>query len=163
VSEADTAPVVPILTEEEIMPGFDDEVPVAVALSGGGPWPSIAWEKTVIEEANHPGLPRLLDQFSENNTDYMVLEVPVGAVLWDAWDDPDADSKMKYTWLQQIAAILQALHSAGALYEGIRPDVIVVGDGNIPRLTDLTDLLPLPLPKGTPIKATLYTAPELIL
>src|SRR5437868_3523633 len=32
-----------------------------------------------------------------------------------------------------------------------------------PRLTDLADVLPIPVPAHAPIKATLYTAPELIL
>src|SRR5262249_56455547 len=69
---------------------------------------------------------------------------------------------VRYGWLQKIAAILQALHSAGVVYEGIRPDVIVIGADGQPRITDLADALPFPLPPDAPIRATLYTAPELI-
>src|SRR5438309_8167530 len=32
-----------------------------------------------------------------------------------------------------------------------------------PRLTDLSDLLPLPLPPDPPVRATYYSAPELVL
>jgi serine/threonine protein phosphatase PrpC/serine/threonine protein kinase len=153
------------VAEEEIMPGFDDDIPVALAVPAGGAdsWPSIAWEKALLEKAHHPALPTVLDQFTENNTEYLVLEWPLGLSLWDAWDEPEADAGMRYGWLQKIAAGLQALHQAGAIYEGIRPDVIVIGAGGQPRLTDLADLLPLQAPPNAPIKATLYTAPELIL
>ncbi|MSQ95597.1 MAG: hypothetical protein EXR98_13700 [Gemmataceae bacterium] len=153
------------VVDEEIMPGFDDEVPVAMALAvdGGGIWPSIAWEKNLIESAQHPALPMVLDHFSENNTDYLILEYPLGLSLWDAWDEPENDAGVRYTWLQKIAAGLQALHQADAIFEGIRPDVIVIAEGGQPRITDLADVLPVPLPANPAIKATLYTAPELIL
>jgi len=160
---AEVAPVA-VLVEDEIMPGFDDEIPVAVPVGAvGGAWPSIAWEKALLEKANHVSLPKVVDQFTEGNTEYLVLESPVGAILWDAWDDPDATSATRYGWLQKIAAGLEALHQAGAIFEGIRPDVLVIGELSEPRFVDLSDLLPIPVPPGAPIKATLYTAPELIL
>src|SRR5262249_33670677 len=49
-----------------------------------------------------------------------------------------------------------------AMLEGIRPDIVVVGDDGHIRFTDLADLLPLPVPPGTPVRGTLYTAPELL-
>jgi len=150
--------------EDDIMPAFDDEIPVATPIGGGAEaWPSLAWEKALLEKVNHPGLPRVLDQFTEGDKEYLILESPLGQSLWDAWDDPDGNAKTRYGWLQQIATALEALHKAGAIYEGIRPDVVVVGNDGVPRITDLGDLLPMPLPKDAPIKATLYTAPELIL
>ena len=153
------------LVEDDIMPGFDDEIPMATPISVAGTetWPSIAWEKALLEKANHPTLPKVIEQFTANNTEYLVLEVPTGESLWDAWDDPDANAGIRYTWLQKIAAGMQALHGAGAIFEGIRPDVIVIAEGSQPRITDLADVLPFPLPANAPIKATLYTAPELIL
>src|SRR5262249_36270537 len=82
---------------------------------------------------------------------------------WDAWDDPDADAEVRYGWLVQIAEALQALHGAGAMVEGLNPDMIRVTEDGKALLADLSDLLPLPLPPQTPIRATLYTAPELVL
>lgn len=164
---ADTAPMAEAVAvaDDDIMPGFDDEVLMATPVGPdvGGTWPSIAWEKGLLVKANHPALPKLLDEFFENGMEYLVLESPVGASLWDAWDDPEATAQVRYTWLQQIAAGLQALHNAGAIFEGIRPDVVVIGEVGQPRLTDLADVLPVPVPANAPIKATLYTAPELIL
>lgn len=161
---AEAAPVA-TLVEDDIMPGFDDEVPLAAAIVGSGgasAWPSVGWEKALLEQANHPLLPKVLDHHTDANAEYLILEVPVGQSLWDAWDEPDADAAVRYAWLQQIAAGMEALHKAGAIYEGIRPDVIVrAADGQL-RITDITDVLPIPLPPGAPVRATLYTAPELI-
>ena len=63
----------------------------------------------------------------------------------------------------QIAEGMNCLHKAGGLIEGIRPEFIVVTAQGNAVIADLTELLPLPLPPNPPIKATLYTAPELIL
>jgi len=48
------------------------------------------------------------------------------------------------------------------MLEAIRPDLIVVTPGGQARITDLSDLLPLPLPPDAPLRGTLYTAPELM-
>jgi protein phosphatase len=159
------AEAVAVEADDEFMPGFDDDVPVAVAIPVGGiaePWPTIGWEKGLIEACNSPALPTIVDQFTENDTDYLVLEWPLGLSLWDAWDEPEADANARYAWLAKIAAALQALHVAGTIYEGIHPDAIVIGAGGQPRITDIGDVLPCPVPSGAPIKATLYTAPELV-
>jgi protein phosphatase len=158
-----------VIEEEEILPGFDNVVPVATTVAEGD-WPSIAWEKNLLERAKHPALPSVLDHFHENNAEFLVEEMPEGRSLWDAWDDPDADAAARYGWLMQIAEGMDALSKAGALIEGIRPDFITVvpAEENGPaggqaRIADLSELLPLPLPPNPPIKATLYTAPELVL
>ncbi len=164
ISSEDTV-VAAVVVEDELMPGFDEDVPVAMALpgTGGGIWPSLAWEKSMLEMADHPALPKVFDSFTENNTEYLVIEYPLGLPLWDAWDEPENNSGVRYGWLQKIAAGLQALHQVGVIFEGIRPDVIVIAEGGQPRITDLAGVLPVPLPPNPPIKATLYTAPELIL
>jgi protein phosphatase len=125
-------------------------------------WPSIAWEHAVLERAQHPSLPRVLDRFVAGEFEYLVEEVPAGWVLWDAWDDPDATMADRFTWLRQVTEAVQDLHQAGTLLEALRPDGIVVTPTGQARLTDLSELLPLPLPPGAPIRATPYTAPELV-
>ncbi len=155
------AEAAPVAGADDIVPGFDEDLPAALALGGPDAWPSIAWERNLLERADHPSLPKVLDQFTENDKEYLVLEYPLGISLWDAWDDPEHGAATRYRWLQFVAGCLEALHNAGAIFEGIRPDVIVVGESG-PRITDISDVLPIPLPAGAPIKATLYTAPELI-
>ncbi len=153
--------------DEELLPTFDD---VAAAAPGAAPvvggnatWPSLGWEKAVLAKAQHPALPGLIDEFVHDNCEYLVVEAPQGRSLWDAWDEPDSDAAIRYGWLEQIAAGLQALHQAQAIVEGIRPDLVVVTATGQARIHDLSDLLPLPLPPQPPLRANLYTAPELIL
>ena len=126
-------------------------------------WPSIAWEHSLLERAGHTALPRIVDHFSEGDCEYLVEEVPAGQALWDAWDDPQVSAEQRFGWLKQIAGALHRLHQCGAILEGLRPDIVTVSGGEYACLTDLADLLPLPLPPDPPIRATHYTAPELVL
>ena len=151
---------------DEILPGFDDDVPVAAVIgedsAPGAAWPGVAWEKQILERAAHPSLPRVVDSFTDNGTDYLVEQFPIGNSLWDAWDEAD-DAATRYGWARQVAEALHKLHQAGAILEGVRPDVVVVTDSGAAVISDVADLLPLPLPPSPPLRASLFTAPELIL
>jgi serine/threonine protein phosphatase PrpC len=126
-------------------------------------WPSVAWEDTVLTHAQHPALPAVLDRFVEGEWEYLIEEEPSGRLLWDAWDDPEATAVLRFGWLRQVAEALDRLHQAGALLEGLRPDILAVtADGQV-RLNDVADLLPLPLPPDPPLRGTAYTAPELVM
>ncbi len=154
------------VSEEDILPTFDAAVPTAQVQhddTGAGTFPGLMWEKTLLEKVKHPGLPAVRDHFLEDNTEYLVEEAPQGRSLWDAWDDPTAVANVRYGWLQQVTEALLALYNAGAILEAIQPDAIVVNDAGVARIADLSDLLPMPLPPGAPIRATLYTAPELVI
>lgn len=148
----------------DFVPTFDEPLAVAeVAVSTeGATWPSPGWEKNLLDKAAHPSLPRALDFFVDGEFEYLIEEVPQGRLLWDAWDDPDSTSEQRYGWLIQLAEGLHKLHQAGAILEGFRPDLVIVNDAGQAMISDLADLLPLPLPPDAPIKGTLYTAPELI-
>jgi serine/threonine protein phosphatase PrpC len=126
-------------------------------------WPSIAWEAALLGKLQHPVLPRLLDSFVEDGFEYSVEELPVGRSLWDAWDDPASSAEHRFAWLKQIAGAMYHLNQSNALLEAVRPDILIVTPDGQPRLTDLSDILPLPLPPNPPIRATCYTAPELVL
>ncbi len=174
------APVAEVLVDEEpvavadvaddemILPDFDTEVPVAAAVTteipaSHAPWPSVAWERDLLSKALCPSLPTPLDYFIEDNVEYLIESLPEGRVLWDAWDDPEANADIRYGWLQHVAEGLQALHAAGAVLEGVRPDLVTVTQSGQAIIGDLSDLLPVPMPADPPIRATLYTAPELVL
>jgi serine/threonine protein phosphatase PrpC len=131
-------------------------------LPAGPHWPSVEWERQVLGSVNHPALPRVIDSFVEEGYDYLVEEIPTGQPLWDAWDDPEATAEQRFTWLRHLAEALQALHERMALLEGLRPEIVVVSPDGLARLTDLSDLLPMPVPPHTPLRGTLYTAPELL-
>ncbi len=48
------------------------------------------------------------------------------------------------------------------MFDGLRPEAFVVGEDGQARFRDLSDVLPLPLPPGTPLRGSLYAAPELL-
>lgn len=147
---------------DDFIPTFDEPLAVAEVTTEGATWPSVGWEKNVLDKANHPSLPKALDHFVDGDFEYLIEEVPQGRLLWDAWDDPDNTVSMRYGLLIQLAEGLQGLHKGNAILEGFRPDLVVVTDSGQAVISDLTDLLPIPLPPDAPIKGTLYTAPELI-
>ena len=164
VEEAAPAEAVEV-PEEEILPGFDDPVasasPVTEILPPRPAWPSIAWERALLRGLEHPALPHVVASFVEDNVEYLIEEVPAGRVLWDAWDDPSSGAEQRFGWLAQVAEAMHNLHLVNVILEGVRPDVIVISPEGRARLTDLSDLLPLPLPADAPVRGTLYTAPEL--
>jgi protein phosphatase len=127
------------------------------------PWPSIAWERRLLERTRHPALPRLKDSFDLGGFEYLIEELPVGQNLWDAWDDAEVAASARFLWIHDLTRALHDLHGCGAMLEGIRPEIVVITPEGQPRLTDLADLLPLPLPPDAPIRATFYSAPELVL
>ena len=157
---------------DDLMPSFDDvilgdtavppAIPGTAILPAPPEWPSLAWEKNLLTTLAQPGLPKLLAEFTEDGFDYLIEEIPVGQSLWDAWDDQEGTADTRFGYLMQAAEILHSLHSYHCILEGMRPDhFVITPDGQV-RLTDLSDLLPLPIPSDAPIRGTLYTAPELV-
>jgi serine/threonine protein phosphatase PrpC len=148
------------------LPGFDDPLvtaaPITEVLPPRPAWPGIAWEHTMLRTIEQPGLPGVIEQFTDETSEYLVVEVPTGRSFWDAWDDPDVPNEKRFHWLVELAETLHCLHQCSTMLEGIRPDIIVLSDDGHPRLTDTGDLLPIPLPAGAPIRGYLYTAPELM-
>lgn len=155
-------------SDEDILPDFEDlslatTQTTTEILRLGPAWPSVAWERVVLSRAGHAALPAFLDTFEEDGWEYVVQEAPQGRPFWDSWDEGDATYAQRFAWLEQVAEALQALHGAGALLEGLRPDMVVVTTDGRARVADVTDLLPMPLPPDAPVRASLYSAPELSL
>jgi serine/threonine protein phosphatase PrpC len=153
--------------EDVLLPSFDDSslasLPATDLLPGKTPRSRLTWEKCLLDKARHPALPIVLDSFGEDDWEYLVEEMPAGQPLWDAWDDPEATAARRFGWLVQIADGLRRLHQAGIILEALPPEKIVVTPEGTARLTDLADLLPLPLPPNLCLRGTPYTAPELVL
>src|SRR5262245_55357105 len=83
--------------DDEMLPTFDEPLPVAnfVPAAAGPAFPSLEWERGILEKAQHPALPKVVDSFVDNNFEYLILEAQTGRVLWDAWDDPDASAEIR--------------------------------------------------------------------
>jgi serine/threonine protein phosphatase PrpC len=148
------------------MPGFDDPMaattPITEIIPARPSWPGVAWEHCILRTVEQPGLPRVVAQFTDDTYEYLVEEIPTGRSLWDAWDDPAASNEMRFQWLVELAEALHCLHQCHSMLEGLRPDIVVIADDGHVRLTDLTDLLPIPLSPDAPIRGHLYTAPEIM-
>jgi protein phosphatase len=152
--------------EDDILPTFDEPVTrpanfSTLELPARPLWPTLDWERGILQK-EHPALPRLLDSFTEGDTEYLIEEIPTGRSLWDAWDDQDSGAWTKFGYLIQVAEGLRVLHQRHCMLEGLRPDLVVITPEGQARFTELTDLLPIPLGEGTPIRGTLYSAPELL-
>jgi protein phosphatase len=143
---------------DELLPVF----PATEVMTGQQTWPSLGWERRLLRTLESKVLPAERAYFADDTHEYLVLEVPTGQLLWDAWDDPDGDSRIKFGYLVEVAEILHRLHQGGAMLEGLRPDIVVIDDTGHIRLTDLADLLPIHVPLGAPVRGTLYSAPELL-
>jgi serine/threonine protein phosphatase PrpC len=158
------AEAIPANEDKEVLPSFDDP-PTTVDWAEPVPeslvWPSNAWERSKIEASQHPTLPAVLDSFVEDGCEYLVEELPAGQPLWDAWDDPTTTAEQRFGYLKMVAEALQALHTNGAMLEALRPELVTITPDGLAKITDLSDLLPLPLPPEAPIRASLYSAPEL--
>jgi protein phosphatase len=125
-------------------------------------WPGVDWEKLVLARAANLSLPRIIESISEDGFDYLILEVPEGRPLWNAWDEAGDSWPIRCTWLFQLAEALHSLHAAGAFLSGLRPDIVVVTPTGQAAIADVRGLLPLPLPKDVSVPANWYAAPELI-
>lgn len=126
-------------------------------------WPGLDWEIGLTNLAQEHGLPRLVELGHDPDVDFLVHELSVGVPLWDAWDSRQATLKEKFGWLADLGRTLQAVHQSGAIVEALRPEILRLGLDGKPRFVDLADFLPMPLPVGVQIQASLYSAPELVL
>ncbi len=156
----------PVVDEDGIAPaldlGPDATLPITGDLSTAAAWPGIAWEEVLLEKAQDTFLPTVRDGFIEGDWEYLVEEWPSGRPLWDAWDDPEVTAAQRFGWLRQLAEGLHRLHRAGVIVESLRPEMVVLTPEGQPRLTDVAELLPWPLPPDPPLRPTLATAPELV-
>lgn len=124
-------------------------------------WPGAKWLHQIITKL--PGkLPSITEYVEEELTEILVLAPPIGTHFWDAWDQA-ASLADRFRWMREIAELLQALHQQHVVMEALRPEMFIVKpDGHI-ALSDLSELLPLPVPPSAQMKGSLSTAPELIL
>jgi protein phosphatase len=104
-------------------------------------------------------LPRIVEAFAEGGFEFIVEDAPEGAPLLAEWSR--ADWPQRCDWLVQIAEALDRLHCTGAILDGLRPEIVAVTATGQAVITDLSGLLPLPLPNDARAGSSFYSAPEL--
>jgi protein phosphatase len=125
-------------------------------------WPGAKWLHRFLAQVAG-GVPAVIEYSEENGEEVLVLQPPQGKPLWDAWEDGATSLSQRFGWLRQIAELLQELHRHQVIVEAMRPEMFVVTEANQVVLADLSELLPMPVPAGVPMKGDLSTAPELVL
>ncbi len=124
-------------------------------------WPGARWLHQIVTRMGDK-LPAVREYTVEGAEEILVLDPPSGTLLWDAWDHAPSQSD-RFRWLREVAELLQELHQHEVIVEALRPEMFIVkSDGRI-AMTDLTELLPLPVPSSAQMKGALSTAPDLIL
>lgn len=90
-------------------------------------------EAEILTRLRHPGVPRIIDFFTERDIDYLVMEFVEGECLEHLLDTHRSLSEYDATRIAMaLLEILEHLHSHGIIYRDMKPgNVIVTRDGRI--------------------------------
>lgn len=121
-------------------------------------------EAKVLQQMDHPGIPKFLDAFSEEERSYLVMELVHGQNLEQYVAQTGVASPAKVLeWMQQVCDVLHHLHKQHPpiLHRDIKPANLLrqYRDGTI-VVVDFGAVKSLAGPMGTRIAAEGYTAPE---
>src|SRR5439155_4110364 len=137
------------------------EPAAAPGVAAAPTWPGAVWELELRQRLPTHTVSSVADQFEDAGFRYLVLDSGPGVTLWNAWDDPAHGPFEQYAWLAQLAELLDALHQVGVIVESLRPDQVLLDPFGRVLLDPTVILLPVPLPAGAPLRASLASAPEL--
>lgn len=121
-------------------------------------------EAKVLQEMEHPGIPRFLDSFCDQGRSYLVMELVHGQNLEQYVAQTGvADPVQVLSWMQQVCDVLHHLHKQRPpiLHRDIKPANLLrqYRDGSI-VVVDFGAVTSFAGPMGTRIAAEGYTAPE---
>ena len=93
-------------------------------------------EKRTLNELNHPGIAKLLDQGLHNGSPYLVMQFIDGPELDEALESRSVSLQQRITWFRKICEAVAAAHERQILHRDLKPGNILIGlDGN-PVVTD---------------------------
>ncbi len=121
-------------------------------------------EASVLQQMDHPGIPKFLDAFSDEGRSYLVMELVHGQNLEQYVAQTGvASPRQVLEWMQQVCDVLHHLHKQHPpiLHRDIKPANLLrqYRDGTI-VVVDFGAVKSLAGPMGTRIAAEGYTAPE---
>jgi tRNA A-37 threonylcarbamoyl transferase component Bud32 len=121
-------------------------------------------ETKLLSRLSHPQLAKVLDAFTENNRDYMVLEHIRGSNLRALITKTGSVNEQRaITWMKELCAVVQYLHQQDppVIHRDISPDNIVVReDGHIALIDFGAATEYLGNRTGTFVGKQAYMAPE---
>jgi len=121
-------------------------------------------EAKVLQQMDHPGIPKFLDFFCEAGRSYLVMELVQGQNLEQYLAQTGVAAPVQVlTWMQQVCDVLHYLHKQHPpiLHRDIKPANLLrqYRDGRV-VVVDFGAVKSLAGPMGTRIAAEGFTAPE---
>jgi serine/threonine protein phosphatase PrpC len=143
----------------------DDGKPIVVvseSLPASTEWPGTGWEEQLRARTGGKGLAAIRERYVDGNGRVnLVCDAAPRATLWDVWDDPGAGPEVKFGTLGRLAELLRALHQAGAVLEGLRPEQVrICPDGRL-AIDPTVVLLPLSTFMASDVRPSAVSPPEL--
>jgi len=92
-------------------------------------------EARVLSQLGHPNICQIYDYIEGAEADFLVLELIHGKSLSQAMRD-DLSRKQKLQIAEQIAAVLVAAHGKGVVHRDLKPDNVMLTDGQIVKVLD---------------------------
>jgi serine/threonine protein kinase len=126
-----------------------------------------AREARVLAILSHPGIPSLIDYFTEGGRHYLVMEFVAGGDLQQLCDQLGPGGKFAenkvLTWAHQLLSVLEFLHqqSPPIVYRDLKPGNVMIDKDGRAMLIDfgIARFLP-PGGRGTQIGSVGYAPPE---
>jgi hypothetical protein len=93
-------------------------------------------EAEILKDLDHPNIVKLIRVHHERGLAFLVLEWVEGKNLGDILDSGIPTTEVTLAVFEQIARALAYAHDRGLLHRDISPGNILVGTGNVAKLTD---------------------------
>lgn len=126
----------------------------------------LAREAKAAAKLSHPHVVGVLDQGTDGQTAYLVMEYIKGHTLRDVLNEKGALSpRLALALIDPVAEGLAAAHSAGLIHRDIKPENVLIADDGRIKVGDfgLARAVTTSTSTGTLIGTVAYLSPELVL
>lgn len=126
----------------------------------------LAREAKAAAKLSHPHVVGVLDQGTDGQTAYLVMEYIKGHTLRDILNEKGALSpRLALALIDPVAEGLAAAHSAGLIHRDIKPENVLIADDGRIKVGDfgLARAVTTSTSTGTLIGTVAYLSPELVL
>jgi serine/threonine protein kinase len=94
-------------------------------------------EIEIQNHLRHPNILRIFNYFWDLDKIYLFLEIAPGGQLYDLLKSKGRFSEARAAWyLKQVSEAVQYCHSKNVIHRDIKPENILIGSGEILKLSD---------------------------
>jgi len=127
----------------EVYAGYDETLQRKVALKGikrefsldGEARGRFLREARVLSQLGHPNICQIYDYLEGEKSDFIVMELVEGRSLTQAMKK-SLDDRVKMRIAEQVAAVLVAAHEKGVVHRDLKPDNVMLGEGDQVKVLD---------------------------